>query len=188
MSKSTTTSKKPSKRSGRRAISQEELWARNIAELDSNFIVDEDGCWIWQGNYFSNGYGRLKGRVAEGLHCRPHIANFMRVHGPVPEGKMVCHECDKRGCINPKCLWAGTNQENQQDAVKKGVFTRLWTTELRAKYSAMYKGEGNPMYGRRGALAPASGRIGPKHPMWGRKHSEETKLKISNSLRAKKGL
>jgi hypothetical protein len=43
------------------------------------------------------------------------------------------------------------------------------------------KGEKNNMWGKRGKLAPCFGRTGSKHPLFGKKHSIETRQKMSLS-------
>lgn len=60
--------------------------------------------------------------------------------------------------------------------------------EVKVRLSKRFSNENNPMYGKKGILAPCYGRCGNKHPMYGKvgywrgkSHSEETKLKISKS-------
>lgn len=43
-------------------------------------------------------------------------------------------------------------------------------------------GPNNPMYGRKGKLAPAFGRTGDKHPMYNKHHKQESKDKNSKSM------
>lgn len=155
-----------------------------IDQLLTQYIIDEDGCHIWTGQYYDNGYGRIsRHHKRSGFHGRAHVASYQYHIGHVPDGLLVCHECDKKGCINPECLWVGTNQENQLDASSKGASTRAWTEEKRLEHSMKYRGELNPMYGVRGKDAPCYGRTGDKHPMFGKHHTEESKAKISAGTR-----
>jgi hypothetical protein len=102
--------------------------------------------------------------------------------GSVPHVIFVCHSCDVKLCFNPKHLWPGTNQENQLDASRKGVFVSVWSAERRQKWSRRFAGTGNPMYGRTGTAAPASKRIGALHPMYGKHHREESKAKCRATM------
>ena len=158
--------------------------AKNL--LLSKRRVSRRGCWLWQGNRFGNGYGRLCCSWARAINlgARVHIVAYNLWRSAVPRGIFVCHSCDVKNCFNPKHLWLGTNQQNQLDASRKGVFNRYWTPIQRAKYSVMYTGSGNPMHGRTGKNAPAYGRIGAKHPMYGKHHTEAAREKISASLTA----
>jgi len=79
----------------------------------------------------------------------------------------------------------------------------LWTADRKAQLSLKMSGQNNPMYGTKGPLAPAYGRVnndnqreaarrtgllrtGPNNPNYGKKTSEETRVKLSRSNVGKK--
>lgn len=169
MSKFTTTTKKPWRPSGRPLRTPEELLLQQLVELELCFSVSESGCHEWTGALFESGYGRLSAiRKDSELNERAHIAAWQVKKGPT-NGLFVCHACDNKRCVNVDHLWLGTNQENQVDAVKKGVFDRYWTEERRERRARERTGELNPMYGMRGELAPCYGRTGADHPLFNKK-------------------
>lgn len=74
------------------------------------------GCWEWTANKDFSGYGTF--RVGNKIK-KAHRVAYMLYVGEIPKGKNVCHKCDNPGCVNPKHLWIGTQQENMIDCVKK---------------------------------------------------------------------
>lgn len=76
------------------------------------------GCWLWPGA-MAGSYGMIR--------IRPHVSLFA-VHrvshwvekGPIPDGLHGCHSCDVRLCGNPSHVYAGTQSDNLQDALRKG--------------------------------------------------------------------
>jgi hypothetical protein len=48
-----------------------------------------------------------------------HVLSYKHFIGPIPEGKLVCHECDFRPCCNPEHLFLGTYGDNQKDMAAK---------------------------------------------------------------------
>lgn len=136
-------------------------------QLRTQYIVDENGCWIWQGQ-LTDGYGIIhRWHKRSGYKHYAHTSSYQYHKGPIPDGLMVCHSCDVNNCINPDHLWLGTNQDNQLDSVAKG----------RARDQ---RGEKNSMFGKPGWLA---GRTGEDHPAYGRKHTDESRLKMSISVK-----
>lgn len=86
--------------------------------------LDADGCWIWQGAIDSSlerGSAGHHGHTSvDGKSTGTHRAMWIAVHGPIPDGLSVCHECDKPLCIRPDCLWLGTHADNMRDSIIKG--------------------------------------------------------------------
>lgn len=157
------------------------------------------GCWIWQGKVCQGrGYGiSHPGGVAyaSGYSQNAHRMAYELANGPIPKGLIICHACDTPLCVNPKHLWAGTNKENTQDAVRKGRMASGERSGMFGKPGTMLgrKGDRHPLYGykhtesakarmsaaRKGSLHPMYGKTGEKAPMYGKHHSPETRAKIS---------
>lgn len=170
---------------GRPRMSDERKLADLLNQLRTGYEVTSAGCWEWRGLLWENGYGRVRRyRLLPGTHHRAHVFSYMQHVGEVSPKKFVCHTCDNKQCINPAHLFLGTNQDNQLDAVAKGVFSKVWTPEKRKAWGARMVGSGNPMFGVSGENAPCWGRTGEKHPMYMKHHSDIAKAKISASLKA----
>ncbi len=75
------------------------------------------GCWLWEGNISTGGYGRF------GInYTRPyaHRFSYESYVGPIPDGLLVCHKCDVPACVNPAHLFLGTDLDNTRDMLAKG--------------------------------------------------------------------
>lgn len=69
--------------------------------IRSRIAVNENGCWIWQGQMMPNGYGQIGVRRR---HTYVHRAAYEYVHGSIPRGMHVHHLCHTRACCNPEHL------------------------------------------------------------------------------------
>lgn len=89
---------------------------RNIEDFKSKILIMESGCWEWQGYISKKGYGRTKFLNKEWL---AHRLFYTLIHGDIPDGKVIMHNCDNRKCVNPEHLVCGTQQQNIQDRNNK---------------------------------------------------------------------
>lgn len=60
-----------------------------------------------------------------GVRLRAHRFIYETLIGPIPDGKVVRHQCDNRACINPEHLLLGTSYDNSQDMVSRNRQARL---------------------------------------------------------------
>lgn len=51
-----------------------------------------------------------------------HRALWEAVKGPIPKGKILCHDCDNRGCINLSHIYVGTHADNMRDMKERKRF------------------------------------------------------------------
>ena len=86
--------------------------------MNNNYIIDESGCWLWQGAKDPKGYGmaRHNGKV-----CRAYRVIYEELVGLIPEGLEIDHLCRVHACVNPEHLEPVTHREN----ILRGLQGRL---------------------------------------------------------------
>lgn len=87
-----------------------------MRELFERYVIKRDGCWDWKGTK-AKGYGQI---MVFKKSMRAHRVSWILHNGPIPDGMLVCHRCDRPECTRPSCLFLGTHQMNVQDAYNKG--------------------------------------------------------------------
>jgi hypothetical protein len=107
-------------------------------------------CWPWQST-MTRGYGCVKVpkpfRQGKSKMERANRVCWCLVHGPIPEGFQVLHDCpirDNPACVNYHHLWVGTIDDNQKDSMRKGTRPTGDRHGLRLHPEALRRGEANP--------------------------------------------
>lgn len=72
----------------------------------------ESDCWEWDVYTDRAGYGMF---YANGKPILAHRFSYQIFKGKIPKGLIVCHNCDNPGCVNPKHLKLGDQQDNMND-------------------------------------------------------------------------
>jgi hypothetical protein len=89
---------------------------RFLAKVDQSKGIDS--CWLWTAGGTCQGYGTF--RIGAKTYLAPRVAFEWLGNKTIPDGLQVLHNCDTPACVNPKCLFLGTNDDNVQDRVAKG--------------------------------------------------------------------
>jgi len=94
---------------------------RSVEERFWSKVQKGPGCWEWQAG-LRNGYGAFRmGGVGSKVE-QAHRAAWILLHGEIPEGKFVLHDCDNRKCV--KHLYLGDQAQNMQDMKDRDRTTR----------------------------------------------------------------
>lgn len=96
-------------------------------------ISQQDGCIYWGGNINNHGYGdvhrnKIGKRYGVGT---AHRLSYILHYGSIPDGRVICHKCNIRRCVNIDHLYAGSLTDNLNDCYK-------------AKRRRSFKGENHP--------------------------------------------
>lgn len=77
-------------------------------------------CWDWTLSVRSGGYGQFWGGPGVGV-VAAHRYAWEETHGPIPDGLVVRHSCDRPACVNAEThLLLGTQAENCADLRERG--------------------------------------------------------------------
>ena len=81
------------------------------------------GCYLWTGNVSFDGYGSFGWKLESGQikTTKAHRAAYLLKYGSIPDGLVICHKCNVRSCVNPDHLYAGTQRQNVEDAIRAGT-------------------------------------------------------------------
>lgn len=96
--------------------------ARFWGKVDKNGPVPEHmphlgRCWVWTRPKWKSGYGMF---IMGGDAYRAHRIAWSLENGPISEGMLIIHHCDRANCCRPDHLAQGTPKENTHDMIRKG--------------------------------------------------------------------
>ncbi len=105
--------------------------------LAGRYVINDHGCWIWQGCQVKNGYGQLTYKCRRWL---AHRLSYFLHNGELPESALqIHHVCANRACLNPDHLEAATPVENRRAAPTKLDLEKV--EQIRELGSTMSQGQ-----------------------------------------------
>lgn len=100
---------------------------KGITDADrilAKIVVEDTGCWEWQGYRQPGGYGRTR---SCGRKVLVHRWVFEHLVGPIPEGLGLDHLCRNPPCCNPDHLEPVDHRTNVLRGVGQGALNALKT-------------------------------------------------------------
>lgn len=79
-----------------------------------------DGCWDWPAST-CKGYGQFSMNGGTRI-VAAHRTSYRKFIGSIPDGMNILHSCDRRICVHPLHLSAGTQYENIHQAIERDCF------------------------------------------------------------------
>lgn len=105
------------------------FFRHTVVTLATKTKIDPNtNCWLWQGALSKSGYGETS---KDNHTWRAHRLMYTLLHGDIPSGMVIMHQCDTRDCINPEHLSLGTYQDNVTDMMNKGRQVKSRTKTVR---------------------------------------------------------
>ena len=92
--------------------------SRLPARFWAKVAIDPAGCWLWTSQRNLAGYATF--HVTGAGKRLAHRFLWESLFGPVPGGRVLCHRCDVRACVNPDHLYVGTHKQNAKDCSARG--------------------------------------------------------------------
>jgi len=81
-------------------------------------VEKTEGFWFWRAALDQHGYGRFTRSTRDVV--KAHRFSYESAIGPIPDGKIVCHKCDRPACVRPGHRFIGTMKDNTRDMMTKG--------------------------------------------------------------------
>ena len=81
----------------------------------------DDECWTTDYKPMPDGYVLIRREADDHMYLH-RVAWEAYNCEPIPDGMVIMHTCDNRGCFNPAHLQLGTQADNVRDCVSKGRF------------------------------------------------------------------
>lgn len=106
----------------RSAPVEDRFWSK----VDKNGPIPEHRpdlgpCWLWIPEPTQGGYGLF---WIQGAYRGAHVVAWELANGPLPDGQIVMHRCDRRHCVRNDQEMShvinGTYQSNMDDMAEKG--------------------------------------------------------------------
>lgn len=98
-------------------VKQEQLHGVTVEDRIYRNLKSNGDCLEWTGYRDKHGYGHMS---VNGVPTLVHRTMWEVHNGPIPEGMCICHHCDNTSCVRIDHLFLGTQNDNNQDCIRKG--------------------------------------------------------------------